>query len=458
MGDRAAAIKFFNAGVAANADRTNLTHSYQMFMSACYADPTYAHAFYFTGNANYELKHDPAAIACYRRALEGEDTEGDRGPCLVNLGWRLYETGHLNEALEVAQAAVDLDPKLAYGWGSLSRIHLALNQTETAVSCAMKAVECGPDDPISEFSLAFALLFNHQFAEGLKAFEARFSARLTQYNHYPYPKWKGEKGKTLFLVADQGLGDTLSFARFVDAAAQRCQYVHACIQPELSRAFSHAFVKHKNINWIPSRSVNFPQADYWSTFVSLPYALGLADDEIRNAPDIDMPRYSLPGQWKVPDRRLHIGIAWAGSTLNDIDRHRNVPIEQFLDLYRVPGIQLYGLQVDGKRDELHENGCAAVIKDLSPYIHDVVDTVAILKDLDFVITIESALGHICASVGKECWIPYSRFGKDYRIGIDGTDRLWTPHHRIFSQGMDEPTWQPTFDRITQAVRERISGI
>ena len=48
--------------------------------------------------------------------------------------------------------------------------------------------------------------------------------------------------------------------------------------------------------------------------------------------------------WRIPDRKLHIGISWAGSPLNDIDKHRNIPVTQFFDLYKVPGIQLYSLQ------------------------------------------------------------------------------------------------------------------
>ena len=64
-----------------------------------------------------------------------------------------------------------------------------------------------PGYAIAEFQMAFALLFDGQYAEGLKYFEARFAARLPNFLLYPYPKWKGENGKTLFLVADQGLGD-----------------------------------------------------------------------------------------------------------------------------------------------------------------------------------------------------------------------------------------------------------
>jgi hypothetical protein len=272
--------------------------------------------------------------------------------------------------------------------------------------------------------------------------------------HYPWPKWKGEDGKTLFLVADQGLGDTLSYARFVPRAAARARYIHMCVQPELRRVFEHAFVHLPNINFLPS-PCNFPgDCDAWSTFVSLPYALGLSDDEYINQPGIDIPRFPINTSWKVPDRKLHVGIAWAGSPQNDIDRHRNVPVTQFLDLYRVPGIQLYSLQVDGRKSDLFQAGAAPVVKDLSGYIRDVADTFSILQHLDCVVTIESALGHIAGAAGKRCYIPYSFAGRDYRIGARGDNVLWYPNHTIHRQG-DDRQWQPCFDHIAEELQAEI---
>jgi hypothetical protein len=194
----------------------------------------------------------------------------------------------------------------------------------------------------------------------------------------------------------------------------------------------------------------------WSTFVSLPYALGLSDAEIIGAPNIDMPRPPMSTAWKVPDRKFHIGIAWAGSPLNDIDKHRNIPIHHFVELYRVPGIQLYSLQVDAKKTDLNLWGFAPLIRDLSGFCRDVADSCSILQELDLVVSVESALGHICSMADQECWVPYSYLGRDYRIGSNGTARLWTPKHRIFQQS-DDMRWEPVFERIVEALREKVHG-
>lgn len=458
MGDRTTAIALYNQGVSAINDRSNpdyLKHAYQLFSSACLADPTYHHAFYQAGNNNSDLGLHDAAIACWRLALGCSPPSEDEAKIKTNLGWRLFGRGELDEAMELSQVAAELDPKLVYAWVNLSLMHGINDQDVTSIECARKAFALDPNDPTVEMGLAFALLHGRRLREGFKHFESRFRYKLKSYLQLPYPKWEGESGKTLYLDADQGLGDTISFARFVEAASQRCKYIHMGVQSELLRLFTHAFVHLPNVNILP-KPHPFPQADYWSTFVSLPSALGLSDEEIRNQPHIQTPNILQPVNWLIPDRKLHIGIAWAGSPLNDIDKHRNIPLKQFLELYKVPGVQLYSLQVGERSKELYDIGCLSLIRDLTPYIRDVVDTLGLLTKLDLVITAESALGHICALAGKQCIIPYSHLGRDYRIGHRGDDMLWTPNHIVVRQDTDM-SWNYPFEKICFLLEAKLAN-
>ena len=463
MGDRVTAEVFFKQAAEVVADRSKpefLQHSFQLFTSAMYADPTYAQVSYQAGNNASDLKHLHAAIACWRRALEcempdatpGGSTDVSRAKVLSNLGWLLEVIGQTKEAVELLKRAVVCDPNLAFAWLNFGIVTGRLGDTKTAVDLVRKANKLLPNDSTVEMGLAFTLLFDRQLAEGFKRFESRYDARLPAFTKYPYPKWHGEEGKTIFLVSDQGLGDTISMARFVRKACQRSTYVHACVHPPLLRLLQYALNDVPNLNLLP-QPTNFPSADAWTTFVSLPFAMQLPDDEIRNTPSLayDAPRTNAK-QWRVSDRKLHIGIAWRGSELNEINEHRSIPVTQFLDLYKVPGIQLYSLQADDNRKQMFDAGCAPVIKDLSGYIRDVSDTMSLLKDLDMVITIESALGHICTLANKETWVPYSYCGRDWRVGLDGSDQIWSKY-RVFPQGPDL-RWQPVFDAIVEALREK----
>lgn len=462
---RFAAIEMHNRAIevlTAKKDENYQQQAFQLFVSACTADPTFGQGFFQAGNNDGDLNLYLSSIACYRRALECDPDPDLRVKILTNLGWRLHCMGQVDEALFISMQALELmgsckpDPgTLAAIWINLSCIYGIQYRLNNALLAARNAYKIDPNDSTAEMALAFSLLFKREFVEGFERFEGRFKYKLKEYLNYPYPKWDGTPDKTLFLCADQGLGDTISFARFVRKACSVSKYVHCRVQPELMRLFSHIFVDVPNLNLIP-QPCNFPVADAWTTFVSLPSALKLSNEEFRNAPHVECPLITSPSGWKLPDRKFHIGIAWGGSPLNDIDKHRNIPVHHFLELVRVPGVQLYALQVGERIKDMHDIGAAPFIRDMSAYIRDVADTVGFLKSLDLVISVESALPHICALAGKECWIPYSYLGRDYRIGSDGTDMIWTPKHRVFQQGSDQK-WEPVFERIVAALQERVHG-
>ncbi len=460
MADRQAATRFYEQADRVRKDNTdplNAKRSYELFSAACYADPTWWLAWYQHGNNHNDIKLHHAAVSCWRRALDCEIANPvDRAKVMSNYGWGLSQIGEIDASFAALTEATRLDPKSSNAWTNLSTIQGTLGSPEAAVGSAKIAKKLNPEDTATQMALSFALLFNKQFAEGFKEFECRYAYALHNFLHYPYPKWLGEPGKTVFLVADQGLGDTLSFARFVPAAAAVSKYLHLYVQPELCRLFQHAFMNLRNVNIIPYQTqCPYPEAEAWTTFVSLPFALELNNDSIRHALPIKTPGLKLPNSWKVPDQKLHVGIAWAGSELNLINRHRSIPLTYFFELARVKGVQLYSLQIDQpKIREMNDMGGGAFIRDLSSYVRDVCDTMSLLRDLDLVITCESALGHICATIGKECWIPYSYLGRDYRISHDGEYRLWTPNHRIFHQGKSQ-RWDSAFERIEHELAKRV---
>lgn len=379
-----------------------------------------------------------------------------KSKALANLGWRLHGVGKNEEARRASEAALRINDKLEFAHLNLSLIHGTFRDEKKAIECARRAYELDPANPTIEMGLAFALLFGRKFQEGLKHFEARFAYKLQSFLQYPYPKWRGEEGKVIFLVADQGLGDTLSYARFVELACRRSRHIYATIQPELMRLFGDSFAHVPNITFLPS-PCPFPAADHWSTFVSLPFALGLNDAEYRNQPHIKIKQYPLPAPWKVSDRKIHIGIAYQGSALNDINKHRSIGLDWFLELYRVPGIQLYSLQISDEHKWITEQGCSALIPDLKPYIRDVADCYSVLSHLDLVITIESFLGHVAGAIGMPCIIPYSYQGRDYRIGHTGEDVIWYPQHTVVSQGPDL-NWAPVFERIVRILKRKVEAL
>jgi hypothetical protein len=116
------------------------------------------------------------------------------------------------------------------------------------------------------------------------------------------------------------------------------------------------------------------------------------------------------------------------------------------------------LQIDARKHDLVQHSCEALVRDLSPWVSDVVDTLSTLQHLDMVITCESALAHMSGAIGLETWIPYAYHAHDYRLGHDGSAMLWYGKtHRLFKQGRDF-RWQPVFEDIAKALQEKVDGL
>jgi tetratricopeptide (TPR) repeat protein len=469
--NRNAAVSFHNNAMQVVAGDKQL--AYRLLASATTVDPTMAQGHYAMGNATADLQMRAASIASFRRALQCPTGKAEHGALTaelyaksqVNLGHRLLNNGQIEEALTVSRHAVETleaDPSLdqegrAFAWTNMSLVLSIMGRNGEALEYAAKAYEMS-QEAIIETGLAFALLFNGDYAEGLKRFEGRFGYRLPQYLSYPYPRWDGGPADTLLVEADQGLGDTLSFARFVPAAAAQCKRLVFRVQPELLRLFATSLSEWSNIEVIPL-STQFPIADVWCPVFSLPGALGLTTEQIRDYPQMWSAmewETEIPKGWKAQGPEFHIGIAYAGSSMNDIDRWRSIPITQFLELYRVPGVQLYSLQVGDRVKDLHEAGCASLVRDLSPWIRDATDTIALMRELDLVVTCESFLGHLAGAVDHPCWVAVSRNGGDWRLGRQGERALWYPNTRLFRQGEDA-TWASVFDRIVEVLHDRLRG-
>ena len=455
MSDRNAALDMLSRSKTAEA--SSLPLAYQLLASSVVTDSTFADGWFRLGEANWSMKLAKSAIQCYRRALLCEMTEELRPRVLNSLAHVLHHTGKNEEAWEYANLCGVKYPDFALAYFNLSMINSVQGHLRSALALAEKACSMSPGHPPLELNRAFQLMFNGRWMEGLKAFEARFPYRLSHFASYPYPKWENPSDKdVVFCVSEQGIGDTLAYARFVERAAKRCSFMHLGVQPELARLFRASFQNLKNINILP-QPCPFPPATHWTTFMCLPVALGLTDEEFLGTKNITIPKFTLGGtSFKDKHAKLHVGVSWAGSKANDIDHWRSIPLDYFLDLAAIPGVQLYSLQMDDRSQDIHNMGSVTLIRDLKPMVRDVADTVAILNELDLVICCEGVLAHIAGCMGFPCIVAYSYQGRTIHFGHHPIEVPFYPNHVVVKQNSDHK-WEPVFNQIKGILEEELSN-
>jgi hypothetical protein len=205
-----------------------------------------------------------------------------------------------------------------------------------------------------------------------------------------------------------------------------------------------------------------PAFDVQAPLLSLPRLLGtqtLADIPA----DIPYLRCDpeLTAQWRqrleslddtaLSQPKLRIGIAWQGNPVHRSDRYRSVPLARLAPLARLPGVRLFSLQCGFGREQLA--GHPDVV-DLGAELSDFADTAAVVQCLDVIITVDTAVAHLCGALGVGAWValPYAL---DWRWLLERSDSPWYPSLRLFRQPRPGD-WDGVFESIFSAISDLLS--
>ena len=131
---------------------------------------------------------------------------------------------------------------------------------------------------------------------------------------------------------------------------------------------------------------------------------------------------------------LRIGIAWAGSPTQGNDRNRSARLADFAPLFEVPGIEWHSLQVGEKSDDLdyHPHSSFIIHQRLGAKNQRLVDTAAIVSQLDLVISVDTGVVHLAGALGVPAWVLLC-YAPDWRWLLERADSPWYPTARLFRQ-------------------------
>ena len=400
------------------------------------------------------------AVACYRQALA---LAPNRALTRTNLGNALGALGQLEEAEAHLRKALVLDPVSNDARLGLALLLAANERGEEAIpllndvlardpanldaatNLGVALLAAGdvtgaesqyravlaqaPKNAEAHYNLAWVLLLTGRWREGWEHYEWRwklkyFSSRIRGFKK---PVWDGSPfAGTLLVHAEQGLGDCIQFARLLGAARERCsQLVFECHRPLIRLLKDLPGVDRV----IAAGDLPPPFAQH-IPLMSLARVLGLTPETIPLAGGyIAAP--AIPAALRLPPTSARrIGLVWAGSPDNKIDRRRSVPARLFAPLCEIPGLDVVSLQV-GARTEGSAD-LPGIVFDCAGKVSDFADTAAVIAQLDLVIGVDTAVIHLAGAMGKPAWLLIP-FMPDYRWLLGRPDSPWYSSIRLFRQ-------------------------
>ena len=400
------------------------------------------------GNALLALGRAEAAIGEYDAALAMNPADAT---ALFNRATALFRVGRYTEATAGFDRLLALAPRHAEALSSRGLALQAAGRHDDALESYAKAIAVNKDYVDAHFNEALALLTVGDYPHGFAEYEWRWKRAGIARRNFGKPLWLGEyplQRKTVLLHAEQGLGDTIQFARYASILARGDATVVLEVQPELKDLLACL-----DGVTVLARGEPPPAFDVHTPLGSLPLAL---KTELSSVPaGIPYLRASEQriARWRprleaLPGKR--VALAWAGNPAHINDRNRSIALTRLRPLLSTPGITFVSIQRDLRAGE-HEllSGEENVVH-LGAELEDFSDTAAVIALADLTLSVDTSVAHLAGAMGRPLWVLLPSW-PDWRWTLTGDASPWYPDARLFRQASNGD-----WDSVIARVREELS--
>ena len=449
-----------NLGAALLLDR-QIEAAIAAFETASGLDPSYYRPLVNLGKALREAGRPAEAIVRLRRALSlAPDDVG----ALINLGDALAASGDLAAAQTTLERASSLAPTLPETQRSLAIARLQAGHFAESVALLRNALRYAPRHAGLHCCLHEALFAAGEWPQAWPHFEWRFDphegrTRLERPSNLP--RWDGsiQRGREVRLFGEQGLGDQIQFIRYAKLLEQSGVACTISCDKRLVRVLGSAGLRAPIV--ARGAAVDTPRP-FWAPLMSLPayhrtrpdnvpYAGGyLADDALRVT------------RWQgllSEVQRPRVAVAWSGNPSMETGRHagRSFPLLALTPVLAISAVRFLSLQKgpgSSQADSEPFRSSLLRFEDLDPDPDAFVDTAAILRCVDLLITSDSAIAHLAGALGVRTWLCLHS-DPDWRWMRDGTATPWYTSVRLFRQ-QRPGDWAGVFERVAVQLKAELT--
>ncbi|HEX7644900.1 MAG TPA: tetratricopeptide repeat-containing glycosyltransferase family protein [Burkholderiaceae bacterium] len=429
-----------------------------------------------------------AALHAALQELEGDSA--DPSSCCER-ALLLERVGRMGDAEARYRQAIELDAHCHAGWIGLGNLLLKMNRHVEALACYEAVLAVTPDDFVALFNRGNALQKDGRHSEALASyataevqrpdfaevrmeqahcrlalgdwqagwalFESRWQTRQLQGANLQTaaPQWRGEPlpHGTLLLWAEQGLGDTLQFLRYLPLAAGRAGKIIVRVQPGLASLCDGMSRALPNVTVI-AQDAALPAHDAHCPLMSLPLVFGTTPQTIpQNLPYLRVPD-GFAEKWKDalgPRRKPRIAIVWCGGQRRLNNPTRDMPLAALLPLLDAIDAEWLSLQKEVSEADAALLAHYPQIRRMEQDLEDFADTAAVLAQTDLLVCVDTAVAHLAGAMGRPVWLVLRKASEWRWLGQD--DGVpWYPSLRQFRQ-LEHGDWQAPVEAMGKVLKE-----
>ena len=375
-----------------------------------------------------------------------------------NLGNVYKEKENLEKAVEYFKVAVKIDPNNIPAKINLGVANSAIGDSKECIkhfkdlltqnnykSNLNKTMEYD-----IRYSLGIELLREGKYEEGLKNYEYRLQASdypldLNQYKKKP--KDLNEiKNKKILAVAEQGFGDVFQFIRYLKLLEKHTFEIYFQCNKKLFRVLSCI----KSIKKFYNFNDKVEDYDFCIPLMSLPL---LFSTDLKTIPNFSYiyPEEKLVNDWnnKLKENKgFKVGLFWQGNTESSGSKKRAIKLKDLETLLELKKIDFISLQKGSGHEQIEKTRFSKYMSDNNNIIDSggdaFIDTAAIIKNLDLVISSDTSIVHLSGAIGTKVWMLEPKI-PNWTWTNYGTTTSWYSSLEIFRQEKADDWKKPVKD-------------
>jgi tetratricopeptide (TPR) repeat protein len=405
--------------------------------NAIQVDPKSSMAWYNKGNIFIQTNEFEQSIPCYKKAISINPNYME---AYTNLSSAYEELGFFDEGIKYIDKAIDINSSNYLAHYNKAVLMNRIGYLFEAIKSYDNALSINDTDAEVKWNKANCNLLLGDYKNGWDNFESRLYKSdwvSRDFNSKELCSRLEIKGSRILLYSEQGLGDTIQFARyaktFVDLGAK--------VILEVQRPLVGLIKSFHGLTIIGKGDL-LPNFDYHLPLMSCGKIL---ETNTKNIPQVTLINNDeeLTKEWgkRLGDKSFKIGVAWEGSKTHADDNKvkklkRSFPIEILIEQLDIPNVRLISLQRENVfKDENLKSSIEILDNDFDKKEYAFKDSVAVIKNLDLVISCDTSIAHLAGSLNVPNWIAL-KYVPDWRWLLGREDSPWYPNTKLFRQ----PEW------------------
>jgi len=376
---------------------------------------------------------------------------------LYHSGLSYFSLRKLEDSIKHLNLSIEVNKNFVHSYVTLGHIYLRIKEFNKALENYQKVLEIDPKSIGIKFNISwcyFALsnlelaFENYEFRKEKLIPEGRYREVLDKVKS---TEWTGQDldKKKILIICEQGYGDNINFFRYLFWLHEKFNvkiifYAHK----KLAHLFNNTpFQIISDLN-----DVN--NIDYHQHLLSLP---GICYKETKrfekninyiNANKINDTYWKKKlSSYKKPI----IAINWQGDHRYAYDDMRSIPLSYFKDILLNQNFKFISLQKNFGLEQIKLNNFENILHDLSSEIdlgkNAFEDTISILKNIECVITSDTAIAHLAGTLNVKTFLLLS-YNPEWRWYIELKYRCFYPDINIIQQ--EKPNnWENVFLKLKE---------